>query len=58
VQRYNEVADELAKIASGWTTVPSNVFARDIYKPSMTPKEAPEPDPYNDTPPANGPDAM
>jgi hypothetical protein len=28
--RYNEEADELAKIASGWITVPPNVFARDI----------------------------
>ena len=28
-------ADELAKIASGWTTVPPNIFARDITKPSV-----------------------
>jgi ribonuclease HI len=31
--RYNEEADELAKIASGRITVPLNVFARDIAQP-------------------------
>jgi hypothetical protein len=35
-RRYNETADELAKIASGRTTVPPNVFSRDIYQPSKT----------------------
>jgi hypothetical protein len=34
-RRYNEEADELAKIASGRITVPPNVFARDIAKPSV-----------------------
>jgi ribonuclease HI len=34
-QRYNETADELAKIVSGRTTVPPNVFSRDIYRPSV-----------------------
>jgi hypothetical protein len=34
-RRYNEEADELAKIASGRITVPSNVFARDIAQPSV-----------------------
>jgi hypothetical protein len=29
-RRYNETADELAKIASGQTTVPPDVFSRDI----------------------------
>jgi probable phosphoglycerate mutase len=33
--RYNEEADKLAKIASGRITVPSNVFARDVVKPSV-----------------------
>jgi hypothetical protein len=33
--RYNEKADELAKIASGRITVPPNVFARDVTKPSV-----------------------
>jgi hypothetical protein len=32
---YNEQADELAKIASGRITIPPNVFARDIAKPSV-----------------------
>jgi hypothetical protein len=35
-RRYNEEADELAKIASGRITVPPNVFARDITQPSVT----------------------
>jgi ribonuclease HI len=43
-RRYNETADELAKIASGRTTVPSNVFSRDIYQPSVKLDDAPEPD--------------
>jgi ribonuclease HI len=34
-RRYNEEADELAKIASGRITVPSNVFARDVAQPSV-----------------------
>jgi hypothetical protein len=34
-RRYNEEADELAKIASGRITVPPNVFARDIAHPSV-----------------------
>jgi hypothetical protein len=33
--RYNEEADELAKIASGRITVPPNVFARDVARPSV-----------------------
>jgi ribonuclease HI len=43
-QRYNETADELAKIASGRTTVPPNVFSRDIYQPSVKLNDAPEPE--------------
>jgi ribonuclease HI len=35
-RRYNEEADELAKIASGQITVPPNVFARDVAQPSVT----------------------
>jgi ribonuclease HI len=46
-RRYNEEADKLAKIASGRTTVPPNVFARDIAKPSVnletTPSSQEEP---------------
>jgi ribonuclease HI len=34
-RRYNETADELAKIASGRTTVPPDVFSRDIHQPSV-----------------------
>jgi ribonuclease HI len=34
-RRYNEEADELAKISSGRITVPPNVFARDVTKPSF-----------------------
>jgi ribonuclease HI len=43
-RRYNKTADELAKIASGRTTVPPNVFSRDIYQPSVKLDDAPEPD--------------
>jgi ribonuclease HI len=34
-RRYNEEADELAKIASGRITVPPNVFARDVTQLSI-----------------------
>jgi ribonuclease HI len=41
-RRYNEEADELAKIASGQITVPPNVFTRNIAQPpsssSLTPR--------------------
>ncbi|XP_039822911.1 uncharacterized protein LOC120685147 [Panicum virgatum] len=33
--KYNEEADKLAKIAFGWTTIPPNVFVRDLAKPSV-----------------------
>jgi hypothetical protein len=33
--RYNEVADELTKIASSQTTVPPDIFARDLHQPSV-----------------------
>jgi hypothetical protein len=33
--RYNEAADELTKIASSRTTVPPDVFARDLHQPSV-----------------------
>jgi hypothetical protein len=32
-RRYNEAADELAKIMSSRTTVPPDVFARDLRQP-------------------------
>jgi ribonuclease HI len=43
-RRYNETADELAKIASGRTTVPPDVFSRDIYQPSIKLDDAPKPE--------------
>jgi ribonuclease HI len=43
-RRYNETADELAKIASGRATVPPNVFCRDIHQPSVKLDDAPKPD--------------
>jgi hypothetical protein len=42
-RRYNKTADELAKIATGRTTVPPNVFSKDIYQPSVQIDDAPEP---------------
>jgi len=44
-RNYNEDADELAKIASGRTTVPPNIFARDITKPTIEFKDPTEPGP-------------
>jgi hypothetical protein len=43
-RRYNETVDELAKIASGRTIVPPDVFSRDIYQPSVKLDDASEPD--------------
>jgi hypothetical protein len=43
-RRYNETTDELAKIASGRTTVPPDVFSRDIYQPSIKLDDALEPE--------------
>jgi ribonuclease HI len=43
-RRYNETADELAKIALGRTTVPRDVFSRDIYQPSVKIDDTPEPE--------------
>jgi ribonuclease HI len=34
-RKYNEEADQLAKIASGRTTIPPNVFSHDLTKPSV-----------------------
>jgi hypothetical protein len=34
-RRYNEVADELAKITSSRTMVPLEVFMRDLHQPSI-----------------------
>jgi hypothetical protein len=43
-QRYNETADELAKIASGRTTVPPDVFSRDLHQPSIKTDDTPGPE--------------
>jgi transposase InsO family protein len=42
-RRYNETADELAKIASGRTMVPPDVFSRDLHQPSVKTDDTPEP---------------
>jgi ribonuclease HI len=41
-RRYNETADELAKIASGRTTVPPDVFSQDLHQPSVKIDDTPE----------------
>jgi hypothetical protein len=43
-RRYNKTADELAKIASGRTTVPPDVFSRDLHQPSVKIDDSPEPE--------------
>jgi ribonuclease HI len=43
-RRYNETADELAKIASGRTTVPPDAFSRDLHQPSVKTDDTPEPE--------------
>jgi hypothetical protein len=35
-RRYNEGADQLAKMASRREAVPTGVFANDLYKPSVS----------------------
>ena len=54
-RKYNEDADELAKIVSGRTTVPPNIFARNIAKPSVDFKDPAEPVPSNARPPRQEP---
>ena len=56
-RKYNEDADKLAKIASGRTTVPSNIFARDNTKPSVEFKDPAEPGPSNAGPSGGNPPA-
>jgi hypothetical protein len=34
-RKYNETTDELSKIVLGQTTVPLDVFASDLHKPSI-----------------------
>jgi ribonuclease HI len=42
-RRCNETMDELAKIASGRTTVPPDVFSRDLHQPSVKTDDTPKP---------------
>jgi hypothetical protein len=43
-RRYNETTDELAKIASGRTMVPPDIFFRDLHQPSIKTDDMPEPE--------------
>jgi hypothetical protein len=43
-RRYNETTDELAKIASGRTMVPPDVFSRDIHQPYVKIDDTSEPE--------------
>jgi hypothetical protein len=43
-RRYNETADELAKIASRRTTVPPDVFSQDLHQPSIKIDDTLEPE--------------
>jgi hypothetical protein len=49
-RRYNETADELAKLASGRTTVPPDVFSQDLHQPSVKINDTPEPEAPSDQP--------
>jgi hypothetical protein len=57
-RRYNETTDELAKIASGQTTVPPNIFSRDIYQPSVKIDDTPEPEETSTQPEATEGEAL
>jgi ribonuclease HI/transposase InsO family protein len=52
---YNETVDELAKIASGRTTVPPDVFSRDIHQPSVKIDDTPEPEEASAQPEVSSP---
>jgi ribonuclease HI len=58
-RRYNKTADELAKIASGRTTVPPDVFSRDLHQPSVKIDDTLEPEEASAEPevPSAGPEA-
>jgi ribonuclease HI len=57
-RRYNETADELAKIALGRTTVPPDVFSRDLHQPSVKIDDAPEPEEASAQPAPEAPSAI
>ncbi|XP_066324098.1 uncharacterized protein, partial [Miscanthus floridulus] len=54
-RKFNEAADELAKMASARTPVPPNVFTRDLHKPSVDYALATEEGPSAE--PTTGPEA-
>ena len=54
-RKYNEDANGLAKIASGWTTVPPNIFAQDIVNPSVEFKNLTESGPSSAGPSGGNP---
>ena len=56
-RKYNEDVDELAKIASGRTTVPPNIFAHDISRPSVEFKQPTESGPSSAGPSGGNPPA-
>jgi ribonuclease HI len=58
-RRYNETVDELAKIASGRTTVPLDVFSTDLHQPSVKIDDTPKPEEASAQPevPSAGPKA-
>ena len=56
-RKYKEDAKELAKIAPGRTTVPPNIFARDIAKPSIDFKDPAGPGPSTAESSAGNPSA-
>jgi hypothetical protein len=60
-RKYNETTDELAKIASGQTMVPPDVFISDLYKPSVNygkpeQEDNQSPEPTRGSDPPEGPD--
>jgi hypothetical protein len=63
-RRYNEAADELMKIMSNRTTVPPDVFSRDLHEPSIEIRviegdDSPLPDPPPEAEaPSTGADVM
>ena len=54
-RKFNEAADELAKMALAWVPVPPNIFARDLHKPSVDYASATEEGPPVE--PTTGPEA-
>ena len=55
-RKFNEAADELAKMASARAPVPPNIFARDLHKPSVDFASAAQEGPSVE--PTTGPEAL